>query len=404
MIVSILDQCAGQSGQEIRANLEKKSRDRRNPMIQALKLLILNIMFTLTFSVIADDSAIKTLEIGQTAPDFSLEGIDGKHYTLESFKKARILVIIFTANHCPTAQAYEERIIQLVNDYKNKKVAVVAISSNCPEALRLDEMGYSDLGDTLKEMQIRARDRGFNFPYLYDGDTQSAAKAYGPVTTPHVFIFDETRTLRYVGRMDDSENPANVTAHNARNAVEALLNDEKVRVEKTKTFGCSIKWAYKKTSVAEAMERWNREPVELEKIELNEIPGLIRDHSENLKLINIWATWCGPCVAEFSELIEINRMYRNRDFEMITVSADPPVKFNKILEFLKKNHASTKNYLCNSEDKYQLIEAVDKDWQGALPYTLLVKPGGEIIYRKSGMIDALELKKAIVETLGRTYF
>jgi peroxiredoxin len=373
-------------------------------MFQALKLSVLNLMFMLTSLGIADDSAIKTLEIGQKAPDFNLEGIDGKHYTLESFKKAGILVIIFTANHCPTAQAYEERIIQLENDFKDKKVAVVAISSNCPEALRLDEMGYSDLGDTMEAMKIRARERGYDFPYLYDGDEQSAAKAYGPVSTPHVFIFDETRTLRFTGRIDDSENPEKVTTHDTRNAVEALLNGERVPVEKTKTFGCSIKWAYKKATVTEAMERWNREPVELEKIELNEIPDLIRNNSENLRLINIWATWCGPCVAEFPELIEINRMYRNRDFEMMTLSTDTSGKMDKVLKFLKKNYASTKNYICNSADTYQLIEAVDKDWKGALPYTLLIKPGGEIIYRKTGMIDALELKKAIVETLGRTYF
>lgn len=373
-------------------------------MNQKLILFIWMSIFMMTSINFAEQPDVKTLEIGQKAPNFKLKGIDGKNYTLESFKNAKILVIIFTANHCPTAQAYEERIIQLEKDYKDKNVAIVAISSNNPKALRLDELGYTDLGDTMEEMKIRANEVGFNIPYLYDGDDQVTAKAYGPATTPHVFIFDNERTLRYAGRIDDSENPAKVTTSDTRNAIEALLNNKKVPVEKTKTFGCSIKWAYKQASAAQAIENWNKENVELEKIASDSISELMQNNSENLRLINIWATWCGPCVAEFPELVEINRIYRNRDFEMITLSMDVPGRSDKVLQFLKKNHASTKNYLYNSDDKYKLIEAIDKDWQGALPYTLLIKPGGEIIYRKSGMIDALELKKAIVKYVGRYFF
>lgn len=103
------------------------------------------------------------------------------------------------------------------------------------------------------------------------------------------------------------------------------------------------------------------------------------------------------------ELIEINRMYRNREFEMITISADAPKIEEKVLAFLKKQEASCKNYLFDSEDKYALIEAIDKEWPGALPYTLLIKPGGEVIYRHLGAIDPLEVKKAIVGHLGRYY-
>src|SRR5262250_2900082 len=105
-----------------------------------------------------------TLAIGSKAPSFSLKGVDGKTYTLASFNKYSILVIIFTCNHCPTAQAYEDRIIQLTKDYKPKNVAVVAINPNDPSALRLDELGYTDMGDTYNEMKIRAAEKKFNFP------------------------------------------------------------------------------------------------------------------------------------------------------------------------------------------------------------------------------------------------
>jgi peroxiredoxin len=371
-------------------------------MFRSRSLLLASLLILGAASVFGQETH-KTLEIGSAAPDFSLAGTDGINYSLKSFSDADILVIIFTANHCPTAQAYEDRIIQLVNDYKSRGVAVVCISSNSPQALRLDEMGYSDYGDTKDEMKMRAKDKGFNFPYLYDGDTQEIAAKYGPQATPHVFIFDKERKLRYTGRIDDFEKIQKVTVSDARNAINALLEGKTVPVPQTKTFGCSLKWAYKSGSAKEAIEKWNQEKVGLQLIGLDQIGDLLKNKTDNLRLINVWATWCGPCAAEFPDLITINRMYRNREFEMITLSTDDPSKTDKVLKFLEKNYASTKNYQYNLDDKYQLIEAVDKDWPGALPYTLLIEPGGKIIFKKLGMIDPLELKKAIVGYLGRYY-
>lgn len=344
-----------------------------------------------------------TLEIGQKAPDFRLLGIDGKYYSLKDFDQARVLVIIFMANHCPTSQAYEDRVIKLVNDYRDKGVAVVAISSNNPQALRLDEMGYTDLGDSFEDMKIRAKDKGFNFPYLYDGDEQKAAAAYGAKTTPHVFIFDRDRKLRFVGRFDDSENPAKITTNDARDAIAAILAGRKIAVEKTNSFGCSIKWADKIEATKKAVEQWNSEPVQVEMVDLAGIKKLLANDTDKLRLINIWATWCGPCVAEFPELIEIHRMYRNRDFEMVTISVDDPDKNAQVVKFLQKNYASTKNYHYSLENKYKFMEVIGNDWQGAIPFTLLIKPGGEVIFKKMGMIDPLEVKKAIIGYLGRYY-
>jgi thiol-disulfide isomerase/thioredoxin len=346
----------------------------------------------------------KTLEIGASAPDFNLPAIDGKNYRLADFAKADILVIIFTCNHCPTAQAYESRIIKLAEDYKDKGVVIVAISPNDPNAVRLDELGYSDLGDTLEDMKIRAEYKKFNFPYLYDGRTQKVSRLYGPVSTPHVFIFDKARKLRYVGRIDDSENPKNITTHDTRNAIGALLAGKDVPVSKTRTFGCSIKWSDKRDSVKKALEEWAGEDVSLETIDTAGIDKIVANDSDKLLLINIWATWCGPCVTEFDELVTINRIYRRRDFELITISADSPDHKDKVLEFLKEKEASCKNYLFDSENKYALMEAVDKESPGGIPYTILVKPGGEIIYRRIGLIEPLELKRTIVEYLGRYYF
>lgn len=372
--------------------------------IQLFCLLILVSIQSTGFAIANEDH--KTLQIGAVAPDFKLPATDGKTYSLASFKNANILVIIFTCNHCPTAQAYEERIIKLTNDYKDKNVAVVAISPNDPNAVRLDELGYSDMSDSFKEMKIRAKQKNFNFPYLYDGETQATAKAYGPVATPHVFIFDKERKLAYEGRIDDVEKPTGTPKNfDARNAIEALLNNKEVAPATTKVFGCSVKWAEKEDWIAKAKTDWAKEAVSVEMIDESGLKDLVKNNSDKLRLINVWATWCGPCVTEFPSFITINRMYRNRDFEFISISADDPEKKDKVLQFLKKQQASATNYLFSIDDKYKLIEAIDPKWKGELPYTILVEPGGKIVYTSDGIINEADLKKAIVDNkyIGRYY-
>lgn len=347
-----------------------------------------------------------TLSIGAKAPDFKLPGVDGKVYTLASFSKANVLVIIFTCNHCPTAQAYEDRMIQMTKDYSSKGVSVVAISPNDPNAVQLSELGYTDLGDSFEEMKIRSKQKKFNFPYLYDGKTESVSKAYGPVATPHAFVFDKERKLRYQGRIDDVEKPSKTPNNfDTRNAIDALLNNKEVPVQTTKVFGCSIKWAEKGEQQEEVKKEWAKEPVDVEMIDESGIKDLLKNSSDKLRLINVWATWCGPCVTEFPDFITINRMYRGRDFEFISISADDPDNKEKVLKFLKNRQASNKNYLFSIDDKYKLIEAVDPKWQGALPYTILVEPGGKIVYGKQGRINVPEMKKTIVENklIGRYY-
>ncbi len=344
-----------------------------------------------------------SLQIGQKAPDFNLPGVDGRNYKLADFADADVLVIIFTCNHCPTSQAYEGRIKKLAADYKDKSVALVAISPNDPLAVRLDELGYSDMGDSFEDMKIRAKDMEYNFPYLYDGENQKVSLAYGPVSTPHVYIFDRQRILRYMGRVDDSEKPHLVKTEDARNAIEALLRGREVPVKETPTIGCSIKWSDKRESARRSLEMWAREKVTVEMADARNIRELIKNDSGKLRLINIWASWSGPSVKQLQEFVTMNRMYRRRDFELITISADSPKRRGRVLSSLKKQQVSCKNLLFDSEDEYELMEAVDSDLLGGIPYTLLIEPGGKVIYRKVGIIDPLEVKKAVVGYVGRYY-
>jgi peroxiredoxin len=371
-----------------------------------MKKILFFILLLPSMAAYTQSDEHKTLAIGSPAPDFKLPGTDGKTYTLASFKNAAILVIVFTCNHCPTAQAYEDRIIQLAKDYSAKNVAVGAISPNDPKSVRLDELGYTDMSDSFEEMKLRAKQKKYNFPYLYDGDAQAAAKAYGPIATPHVFIFDKTRKLRYQGRIDNVEKPTKTpTELNTRDAIEALLQNKPVPVATTKVFGCSVKWAEKTSLVKKGFDEWAKEPVSVNMIDEAGLKDLIKNPTDKLRLINIWATWCGPCVTEFPDFISINRMYRRRDFEFISISADDPAKKEKVLKFLQQQQASNTNYLFTSDDKYKLIEAIDPKWQGALPYTILVEPGGKIVYGKQGPIDPAEIKRLIVDNrlIGRFY-
>lgn len=175
---------------------------------------------------------LPTLALGARAPDFDLPGVDGKNHSLASFQSKRVLVVIFSCNHCPYVKDYEDRMVSIQRDYAARGVQLVAINSN-------DDKAYPE--DSFAEMVKRAKQKGFNFPYLRDG-SQKVVEAYGGICTPHVFAFDSSRVLRYRGRIDDSRDPSKVTSHDLRNALEDLLAGKDVRTPDTRPFGCSIKW------------------------------------------------------------------------------------------------------------------------------------------------------------------
>jgi peroxiredoxin len=362
----------------------------------------------------------RKLALGDAAPDFRLPGIDGRTHTLADYRAAKLLMVVFLSNHCPYSHAAETRLIPLAKEFQGRGLEVVAINPNSPDGVRIDELGYGKYNDSFEEMKLYARDAGFPFPYLYDGDVQATAKAYGCLATPHVFLFDAERRLRYAGRVDDSrfEDPATVTSHDARNAVVQLLAGQPVARPATPVMGCSTKWNSKRDDVAKAEEKWKAEPVELATVDAAGVARLARNESNRLRLINVWATWCAPCVAEFPALVSLARRLGNRDFELVTISMDDPGQQPRVKAFLEKQHVATParlkrllaaegrgplNFLYTGASADALIQALDPEWPGPLPHTIVVAPGGKVVFRHNGPFDPEALKNAVLESLGGFY-
>ena len=341
----------------------------------------------------------RALPIGSTAPDFSLPGIDGKVHALGEYAASRVLAVVFTCNHCPASQRYEERLRKIDDDYRSKGVTLVAINSDSPDAVPLSELSYSDSGEALADMKARASFRQLQYPYLFDGATQAVASKFGVETLPHVFVFDQQRKLRYEGRIDDNVNDSQVKSRDARNAVEAVLAGSRVPVERTPVTGCKLATASNPTQRQAEMSKIQSEPVTLKMAGEDELKKLRANPTGKLLLVNFWATWCGPCVTEFPELEITYRMYRNRGFDFVSVSSNDPEEKPQVIEFLQKYHASGLNLQFATPDTFGLQAAFDPAMPAAVPFTVLIAPNGDVLFQQLGELDFLKLRRAILANL-----
>jgi thiol-disulfide isomerase/thioredoxin len=358
------------------------------------------------------------LQIGDTAPDFNLPGIDGKNHTLATYGSAKLLLIAFLSNHCPDSNATTPRLIQFAKQYAGK-VQVVGINPNNPDGVSVDELGYTSYSDGFEDMKRYSSDLGFVFPYLYDGDTQKTAVAYGCLCTPHVFLFDADRKLRYKGQFDDSNyaDPASVKTTDTRNAVDDLLAGRPVAVPETKPHGCSTKWLAKKANIAKKTQQWESTPVELVDIDQAGVKELLAKPDGRMRLYNVWATWCKPCVEEFPGLVQIQRRFSQRHFDLITLSVDSPQHAGAAKAFLEKQGVGmpakikaaaksagrTTNSFLYRGSMSELLNTLDPKWPGGIPHTVLVSGEGKILWRHNGMVTEEEVREKILEHLGRTF-
>jgi peroxiredoxin len=335
------------------------------------------------------------LAIGAAAPDFSLPGIDGKRHALGDYADSRVLAVVFTGNSCPVSQQYEARIGKLHEDYRGKGVSVVAINPNAPATMQLADLGYSDVGEALDDMKARAAHRQLQYPYLSDGQDQAVSKKFGIVATPHVFVFDQARTLRYEGRIDDGRQGGSA---DARNAIDALLAGRSVPTARTRVEGCPVKGLAAPAASQPAAAAGN-ETVAVEMAGADDLKRLRQNGTGKLLLINFWATWCAPCASEFPDLEATWQMYKPRGLEFVAVSVNDPEEKPGVLEFLRTHKATHRNLLFATSDVYGLQAAFDPKMPAPVPFTILLAPNGDVMYQELGELDVKKLRRAILANL-----
>ena len=341
------------------------------------------------------------LPIGSALPDFSLLGVDGRRHSPKEYAGAKALVVMFESNHCPASIAYEKRMHDLYDAYHKRGVQVVAINPNNPKAVRLNELGYTDMTDSYEEMKLRAAFMELPYPYLYDGETQTLSMKMGAVATPHVFIFDQDRKLRYQGAIDDSRAVAQVKERYAANALDAVLAGREVPVAETRALGCTTKWIT--TSVAgvdDEMKAIQSTPVTLSPIDRDGLQALrANSTSQKTLLVSFWQTGNRLSQDQFLDLQTTYRMYAGskRPMDMVTVSTDPPAKSAAVLEYLKSQYATTRN--TQLADVAGAQAAFGMKWNPAQPYTVVIGPDGKVLYQKEGRIDIYEVRRVILASI-----
>jgi peroxiredoxin len=342
------------------------------------------------------------LAIGSPAPDFALPGVDGKTHRLSEYAGSKILAVVFECNHCPVSQLYESRIEKLYKEYRGKGVTFVAINPNNPKSIRLNELGYTDVTDSLAEMKIRTAFRHIEWPYLYDGETQAVSIKFGVVATPHIYLFDKDRKLQYQGRIDDNQREDLVKSQDARNAIEAMLAGSPVPVTETHAFGCTTKWMSKATGVEEEWAKIQAEPVTVDMVGADDLKKLRANATGKVLLVNFWSTGCSACISQFLDLETTYRMYRLRSFDFVTVATNPPNEAPAVLDFLRKQYASSPNKQFASADTVGFQSAWGAKWKAGSPFTMVIAPDGKILYQKEGKVDVLELRRVILANMPDT--
>ncbi len=351
--------------------------------------------FTATPQIIAP-TTVRSLDIGEQAPDFRLIGTDERFHSLDDYHSAEALVVVFTSNVCPYAQAYQERLKVFADDYQDKGVQVVAISTNSPLSMTEEDRAYSPVHDTYESMRVWAEGMELNYDYLYDGDDHEVALKFGPEALPHAFVFDSDQKLRYKGSLDFNPKPTLANLEYIRLAVDAVLRGGTIIRNERLPIGCDVQWSWLQDHKVKADSIWDERTVNLQDLSLDSLKTLLVNFSNQARMINFWATWCGPCKKEFPDLMDLQRSYGKRPFELITISLDELDQREHALKFLQQIHAPTPNFIL-TDGKEELQEEIFPWWDGTLPFSIIIEPKGELYKVYQGPINSQTVRKDIID-------
>jgi len=323
--------------------------------------------------------------LGARAPDFALADLDGTVHSLSDYR-GRVIVVSFLATKCPISNEYNARLRALTEDYANKGVAFFAINSSRDESIRM--------------IRAHAEKNRFEFPILKD-ENNVVADLYRAVRTPEVFVVDTQGMIRYHGRIDNSRSAAGVRRNDLSEAVNELLAGKDVSIAETKSFGCLIVRA--QTAGAKKVGVSAQSADAAPQVRLIKPAGylkLIEEANGKVLVVNFWATWCGPCVAEFPEFVALDGKYRDQGVRFVGVSADDVSDLQlKVRPFVKENKVRFDIFIQDVEDPQEMIDVIDKKWEGVLPTTFVYDRHGKIVFTHYGIIDRDQLIQVIENAL-----
>src|SRR5215470_9214114 len=345
--------------------------------------------------------------VGAPAPDFTLADLSGKSHALKDYR-GKTVVISFISARCPISNAYKERIRAVADEYSKRDVAFLGVNSNADESV--------------EEMRAYAAKNNLDFTILKDKGNV-VADAYAAERTPKVYVIDGEGVLRYQGRIDNSQNPSLVKRNDLREALNEMLAGKPVSVADTRALGCMIKRVQDakaapakvsaKTTAEQPAPNPKAVPVKvsakttaaqsapkigtLKPADFNKFKDSARG---KVLVLNFWATWCGPCVAEFPELVALDEKYRDKGVKLVGITADDPSDVQpKVIPFIKKQKVKFDIVLQDTDDPEQMMNQITKDWNGVIPATFVYDKQGNLAYSHFGIIDrdllVAEIEKAL---------
>jgi peroxiredoxin len=355
-------------------------------VLTALIVVTLISLSVLTIREQAATAQANALSIGQEAPDFTLKDLSGRRHSLRDYR-GKTVVVSFLSTQCPIVDAYHERIRKLAADYEQRGVVILGL--------------YPNNNEPLSAVKAKAAEQKLSFPVMKDEGSQ-VADLYHAQSTPEMFVIDGAGRLRYHGRIDNSPELPRVRRHDLREALDELLAGQAVTVAETRAFGCAIKRA-KPAAQSKAATKASAAAAPVARLKPAEFPKLKEQAQGKVLVVNFWATWCGPCVAEFPEFVRLDEKYRARGVEIIAISADETAELqSKVVPFIRKQKARFDVYVQDTDDPDEMIRQFSSEWSGALPATFVFDRQGRLSYSVLGLIDREKLVTAIESALAQS--